>query len=145
MTRDEKHQQLARELGAAWTGGVAATPPEKLDSAVLFAPVGDLVPPALEALDQGGTLALAGIYLTDIPTLNYERHLFHEKTLRSVTANTRQDGEELLRLAAEIPIRPQTTSFPLRDANRALQQLKHDGIQGSGVLLVDPLPRSSKS
>jgi propanol-preferring alcohol dehydrogenase len=145
MTRDEKHQQLARELGAAWAGGATAMPPEKLDSAVLFAPVGELVPPALEALDQGGTLALAGIYLTNIPALNYERHLFHEKTLRSVTANTRQDGEELLRLAAEIPIRPQTTSFPLRDANRALQQLKHDGIQGSGVLLVDPLPRSFKS
>jgi propanol-preferring alcohol dehydrogenase len=105
-------------------------------SAILFAPVGELVLPALEALDDGGTLALAGIYLTDIPALNYERHLFHEKNLRSVTANTRQDGEELLRIAAEIPIRPQTTSFPLADANRALQQLKHDGIQGSGVLVV---------
>ena len=136
MTRDERHQQLARQLGAAWAGGADATPPEKLDSAVLFAPVGHLVLPALEALDQGGTLALAGIYLTDIPTLNYERHLFHEKNLRSVTANTRRDGEELLRIAAEIPIRPQMTSFPLEEANRALQQLKHDAIQGSGVLLV---------
>ena len=136
MTRDDKHQQLARELGAAWAGGATAMPPEKLDSAVLFAPVGDLVLPALEALDQGGTLALAGIYLTDVPMLNYERHLFHEKNLRSVTANTRQDGEELLRIAAEIPLRPQTTAFPLADANRALQQLKRDGIQGSGVLLV---------
>ena len=138
MTRDERHQQLARQLGAAWAGGADAPPPEKLDSAVLFAPVGHLVLPALEALDQGGTLALAGIYLTDIPTLNYERHLFHEKNLRSVTANTRRDGEELLRIAAEIPIRPQTTSFPLEEANRALQQLKHDAIQGSGVLLVRP-------
>ncbi len=137
MTRDERHQALARELGAAWAGGANATPPEKLDSAVLFAPVGDLVLPALEALDQGGTLALAGIYLSDIPALQYERHLFHEKNLRSVTANTRADGDELLRLAAEIPIRPQTTVFPLRDANRALQQLKHDAIQGSGVLLVN--------
>ncbi len=137
MTRDEQHQQMARDLGAAWAGGASAAPPEKLDSAVLFAPVGDLVPSALEALDDGGTLALAGIYLTDIPVLSYERHLFHEKNLRSVTANTRQDGEELLRLAAEIPIRPQTTVFPLRDANRALQQLKHDGIQGSGVLVVN--------
>jgi propanol-preferring alcohol dehydrogenase len=136
MTRDERHQQLARALGAAWAGGASATPPEKLHSAILFAPVGELVLPALEALDDGGTLALAGIYLTDIPALNYERHLFHEKNLRSVTANTRQDGEELLRIAAEIPIRPQTTSFPLADANRALQQLKHDGIQGSGVLVV---------
>jgi propanol-preferring alcohol dehydrogenase len=138
MTRDEGHQRLARQLGAAWAGGADATPPEKLDSAVLFAPVGDLVPPALAALDQGGTLALAGIYLTDIPTLNYERHLFHEKNLRSVTANTRRDGEELLRIAAEIPIRPQTTAFSLDEANRALQQLKHDAIQGSGVLLVEP-------
>lgn len=137
MTRDEKHQALARQLGAAWAGGADAKPPEPLDSAVLFAPVGDLVRPALEALDQGGTLALAGIYLTPIPTLDYEKHLFHEKNLRSVTANTRADGEELLRIAAEIPIRPQTTAFPLEEANRALRQLKHDGIQGSGVLLMD--------
>jgi propanol-preferring alcohol dehydrogenase len=136
MTRDEGHQALARDLGAAWAGGASATPPEKLDSAVLFAPVGDLVLPALEALDQGGTLALAGIYLSDIPALNYERHLFHEKNLCSVTANTRADGQELLHVAAEIPIRPQTTAFPLHEANRALQQLKHDGIQGSGVLIV---------
>jgi len=136
MTRDERHQQLARQLGAAWAGGADAAPPEKLDSAVLFAPVGHLVLPALEALDHGGTLALAGIYLTDIPALNYERHLFHEKNLRSVTANTRQDGEELLRIAADIPIRPQTTAFPLEEANRALRQLKHDAIQGSGVLLI---------
>jgi propanol-preferring alcohol dehydrogenase len=136
MTRDERHQRLARELGAAWVGGADAQPPDKLDSAVLFAPVGDLVLPALEALDQGGTLALAGIYLTDIPSLNYERHLFHEKNLRSVTANTRADGEELLRIAAEVPIRPQTSAFPLQDANRALQQLKHDAIRGSGVLMI---------
>ncbi len=136
MTRDTRHQALARELGASWAGGADATPPQKLDSAVLFAPVGELVLPALAALEYGGTLALAGIYLTDIPTLNYERHLFHEKNLRSVTANTRSDGDALLRIAAEIPIRPQTTAFPLADANRALQQLKHDGIQGSGVLRV---------
>jgi propanol-preferring alcohol dehydrogenase len=136
MTRDQRHQQLARDLGATWAGGADAKPPEPLDSAVLFAPVGHLVLPALEALDYGGTLALAGIYLSDIPTLNYERHLFHEKNLRSVTANTRADGEELLRIAAEIPIRPHTTSFPLHEANRALQQLKHDGIQGSGVLVI---------
>ncbi len=136
MTRDERHQRLARDLGATWVGGADAQPPEKLDSAVLFAPVGELVVPALEALDQGGTLALAGIYLTDIPTLNYERHLFHEKNLRSVTANTRADGRELLRIAAEIPLRPQTSTFPLQDANRALQQLKHDAIRGSGVLMM---------
>jgi len=136
MTRGEKHQQLARDMGAAWAGAADAAPPDKLDSAILFAPAGALVLPALEALEQGGTLALAGIYLTDIPVLNYERHLFHEKNLRSVTANTRQDGEDLLRVAAEIPIRPHTTLFPLADANQALQQLKGDGIQGSGVLVV---------
>jgi alcohol dehydrogenase, propanol-preferring len=136
MTRDVRHQALARELGATWVGSAMAQPPEKVDSAILFAPVGNLVPPALEALDMGGTLAIAGIHLSDIPALNYEKHLFHEKNLRSVTANTRADGEELLRLAAEIPLVPQTTTFPLRDANRALQQLKHDAIQGTGVLVM---------
>jgi len=136
MTRDPRQQALARELGAAWAGSADERPPDLLDSAVLFAPVGQLVPPALEALDKGGTLALAGIYLTQIPPLDYERHLFHERNVRSVTANTRQDGEELLRLAAAIPIRPQTTTFPLADANRALQQLKRDGIRGTGVLVV---------
>lgn len=134
MTRDAKHQELARQLGATWAGSASAKPPEPIDSAVLFAPVGDLVLPALEALDYGGTLAIAGIHLTDIPALNYEKHLFHEKNLRSVTANTRRDGEELLRLAAEIPLKPQTTCFALADANHGLQQLKHDGFSGSGVL-----------
>jgi propanol-preferring alcohol dehydrogenase len=137
MTRDARHQALARELGANWAGPSNAKPPELLDSAILFAPVGNLVPPALEALDMGGTLAVAGIYLTDIPPLNYERHLFHEKNLRSVTANTRRDGEELLKLAVEIPLRPRTTSFPLADANRALLMLKQDAISGSGVLIVE--------
>jgi alcohol dehydrogenase, propanol-preferring len=137
MTRDSRHQALAMELGATWAGDAQATPPEALDSAILFAPVGNLVLPALEALDMGGTLAVAGIHLTDIPALNYEKHLFHEKTLRSVTANTRQDGRELLRLAAEIPLRPQTTTFALADANRALQMLKHDAIRGTGVLVID--------
>jgi propanol-preferring alcohol dehydrogenase len=136
MTRDERHQVLARELGANWAGGAEAVPPELLDSAVLFAPVGDLVPPALSLLDRGGTLAVAGIYLTDIPVLNYQKHLFDEKRLTSVTANTRQDGEELLKIAAAIPLKPRTTSFPLREANRALQMLKHDQINGSGVLLI---------
>ena len=136
MTRDAKHQALARELGATWAGSADAKPPELLDSAILFAPVGNLVLPALEALDMGGTLAVAGIYLSDIPILNYERHLFHEKNLRSVTANTRHDGEELLKIAAEIPLKPHVTSFPLTDANRALLMLKRDGIQGTGVLIV---------
>ncbi|HTV48326.1 MAG TPA: zinc-dependent alcohol dehydrogenase family protein [Phycisphaerae bacterium] len=134
MTRNQKHQELARRLGANWAGGASEKPPEPLDSAVLFAPVGELILPGLEALDRGGTLAIAGIHLSDIPTLNYDRHLFEEKTLRSVTANTRTDGEELLRLAAEIPLKPQTTRFALADANHVLQLLKNDGISGSGVL-----------
>jgi propanol-preferring alcohol dehydrogenase len=137
MTRDERHRTLARELNATWVGGAHDKPPELLDSAILFAPVGDLVPPALEALDRGGTLALAGIYMTDIPSLNYDRHLFYEKNLRSVTANTRQDGNDLLKIAVEVPLRPKTTPFPLQDANRALQMLKHDAIQGSGVLVMN--------
>jgi propanol-preferring alcohol dehydrogenase len=137
MTRDKGHQSLARDLGANWVGGATDRPPQPLDSAILFAPVGELVLPALEALDMGGTLAVAGIYLSDIPQLNYQRHLFHEKTLRSVTANTRKDGEELLRLAAQIPLRPRTTQFPLSDANQALAKLKNDAIDGTGVLIVD--------
>ncbi len=137
MTRDEKHRRLAAELGAVWTGDADAEPPVKLNSAVLFAPVGHLVLPALEALDRGGTLSLAGIYMTDVPVLHYERHLFYEKTLQSVTANTREDGNELLRIAGEIPIRPHTVPFPLQEANSALCQLKHDGFEGAGVLVVD--------
>ncbi|MGD9764226.1 MAG: zinc-dependent alcohol dehydrogenase family protein [Candidatus Binatia bacterium] len=138
MTREAKHRALAAALGAEWTGAADDTPPELLDSAVLFAPAGLLVPTALAALDRGGTLALAGIYLTGVPPLDYQRHLFYERTLCSVTANTRQDGAELLRLAAEIPIRPRTVLFPLADANEALRQLKSDGFDGAAVLTVAP-------
>jgi propanol-preferring alcohol dehydrogenase len=135
-TRGERHRTLARELGATWVGEAADTPPEKLHSAIIFAPAGELVPPALEALDRGGTLALAGIYMSQVPPLDYEKHLFYEKNVRSVTANTRQDGEELLRLGLEIPIRTHTDVFPLERANEALQKLKHDGIEGAGVLVL---------
>jgi propanol-preferring alcohol dehydrogenase len=135
-TRGDRHQVLARDMGATWVGGSTDTPPVKLDSAILFAPVGELVPPALEALDRGGTLALAGIYMSDVPRLNYERHLFYERNVRSVTANTRQDGAELLQLAATIPIHTHTETFPLDQANQALQRLKHDQIMGAGVLVV---------
>jgi alcohol dehydrogenase, propanol-preferring len=135
-TRGDRHRALARELGATWVGDAHDTPPEKLDGAIIFAPAGELVPPALEALDRGGTLALAGIYMTQIPPLDYEKHLFYEKNLRSVTANTRQDGEELLRLGIEIPIRTHTDVFPLERANEALQKLKHDQIEGAGVLVL---------
>jgi propanol-preferring alcohol dehydrogenase len=137
MTRDLRHQELARQLGADWVGGTHDRPPALLDSAILFAPVGTIVPIALEVLDAGGTCAIAGIHLTDIPQLHYQRHLFREKALCSVTANTRADGEQLLALAEEIPLRPQITTFPLDQANEALQMLKDDAISGTGVLVID--------
>ena len=131
-----KHRTLARELGATWVGGPGESPPDTLHGAIIFAPAGELVPPALEALDKGGTVALAGIYMTDIPSLNYSRHLFQEHTLQSVTANTKQDGLDLLQEASNIPIRTTTQCFPLEDANLALQQLKAGTINGAAVLTV---------
>jgi alcohol dehydrogenase, propanol-preferring len=136
-TREASHRALARELGATWVGDIGDTMPAKADGTILFAPVGDLVPVALRNLARGGTLALAGIYMTPVPSLDYERDLFYERNLRSVTANTRADGEELLAEAARIPIRPATTTFPLEDANQALALLKRGGFAGAGVLLTD--------
>jgi propanol-preferring alcohol dehydrogenase len=134
FSRGDTHQELARELGAASVAGSFDPPPEKLDGAILFAPAGELVLPALEALDRGGVLAVAGIHLSEIPPLDYQRHLFQERELRSVTANTREDAAALLRLAAEIPIRTHTVPYPLADANRALLDLKQDRIRGAAVL-----------
>ncbi len=134
MTRSVEAQQLARSLGVASAQGASDPPPEPLDAAILFAPVGDLVPPALQALDRGGTLAVAGIYLSDIPSLNYQRDLFEERKLCSVTANTRADGNEFLRIAAEIPIEVTTTPFAFSAAPEALRDLAHDRIHGAGVL-----------
>jgi len=136
FTRSPGHRELARNLGAAWVGQVPDTPPAPLNSAIIFAPAGPLVPEALKLLDRGGTLALAGIYMSSIPTLDYEKHLYFEKTLRSVTASTRQDGQELLELAARIPIVPQVQLFPLDRANQALKLLKAGQIDGAGVLTV---------
>lgn len=136
VTRDAGHRALALEMGAAWVGATTDGLPEPLDSIILFAPAGELVPPALAALRPGGTLALAGIHMSDVPPLSYERHLFHEKNVRSVTANTRADGRALLAEAAAIPIRPRTTLYPLADANRALQDLKADRLRGTGVLVT---------
>ena len=135
FSREGGHRELARELGAAWVGGSFDPPPEKLDAAILFAPAGELVPPALEALDRGSVLAVAGIHLSDVPPLDYQRHLFQERELRSVTANTRQDGEALLRLAREIPLRTRTQAYRLEEANEALADLKHDRIRGAAVLV----------
>src|SRR5580692_7317964 len=126
-TRDERHQRLALELGAVWAGGTTADPPKKLDSAIIFAPAGEIVPAALKALRKGGTLALGGIHMSPIPALDYDL-LYGERVVRSVANNTRQDGEEFLRIAAEIPIRSDVQLFELREANRALNTLKNDAI-----------------
>jgi propanol-preferring alcohol dehydrogenase len=136
MTRSADAQRLALDLGAASAQGGADPPPEPLDAAILFAPVGTLVPPALEALDRGGTLSVAGIYLTDIPSLNYERDLFDERALTSVTANTRADGEAFLDIAARIPIKTMTEVYAFDEADRALADLAHDRITGVAVLRV---------
>ena len=135
-TRGDRHRQLAREMGAVWVGEATDTPPEKLHSAIIFAPAGELAPVALEALDRGGTLALAGIYMTDIPAMNYTKHLFYEHSIRSVTANTRQDGRELLQLGKDVPLHTHTEEFPLAKANEALWRLRHDQINGAAVLRV---------
>jgi len=136
MSRAGIHRDRAKSLGAEWIGESADAPPVPLDAAILFAPAGDIVPIAMRALDRGGILAVAGIYLTPIPPLDYERELFYEKELRSVTANTRADGDEFLRIAGEAGIVARTTGLPLEDANRALAMLKHDELDGAAVLHV---------
>jgi propanol-preferring alcohol dehydrogenase len=134
-TRGESHRELARRMGAHWVGDSLDPMPEKLNSAIVFAPTGEIVPAALRSVDKGGVVALAGIYMTPLPEMEYESCLFHEKNLRSVEANTRADGEALLREAADIPIRPEVTTFPLERANEALIELKKDKIDGTGILL----------
>jgi propanol-preferring alcohol dehydrogenase len=137
FTRSDEDQALARRLGAAFVGGAAATPPEPLDAAILFAPVGSLVPPALAGLDRGGTLAIAGIHLSDIPPLNYAEHLFEERTLRSVTANTRADGVAFLALADRIGIETTTRRYRFEEVDNALADLAHDGFSGAAVIAVN--------
>ena len=136
MTRSEPARRLAAGLGAAWVGDTFDAPPEPLDAAITFAPAGEIVPAALEALDRGGTLAIAGIHLTPVPELDYATHLFQERQLRSVTANTRRDGEEFLRVAARIGLQVATTTFPLARADEALRALAHDEVTGAAVLQV---------
>ncbi len=135
LTRSPAARRLALELGAASAGDPYAGPPEPLDSAILFAPAGELVPVALAALDRGGTLAVAGIHLTDVPPLTYERHLFYEKTVRSVTANTREDGREFLALAARVRPRIAVTPYPLSAADLALSDLAGGRVRGVAVLV----------
>jgi alcohol dehydrogenase, propanol-preferring len=135
LTRSAQARELAIELGAASARPADAEPPEALDSAVLFAPAGDLVPVAMRALDQGGTLAVAGIHLTDVPRMVYADELFREKQLRSVTANTRADGEEFLRLAVALGVRPTVTLHPLAEADRVLADLAAGHVTGAAVLV----------
>ncbi|MGZ4567289.1 MAG: zinc-dependent alcohol dehydrogenase family protein [Blastococcus sp.] len=135
FTRGEHNRALARELGADSVAGAADPPPEPLDGAVLFAPAGDLVPVALRALDRGATLAVAGIWLSEIPPLDYAAELFEERRLRSVTANTRRDGEEFLRLAARLGVRATTVPYPMAEAPAALADLAHGRFGGAAVLV----------
>jgi propanol-preferring alcohol dehydrogenase len=135
MTRGAQARELALALGAASAQGAADPPPVTLDAAILFAPVGDLVLPALEALDRGGTLAIAGIHLSDIPALNYQRHLFQERQIRSVTSNTRADAREFLAFAGRHRIEVTTPHYPLAEADRALTDLAEGRIAGAAVLL----------
>ena len=132
-TRGEKHRQLAKELGAVWVGQAADVPPVKMDAGIVFAPAGELIPPALEALKKGGSLVLGGIHMSPIPSFRYDL-LYGERLIRSVANNTRKDGEDFLRLAAEIPVRTQVQIYPLREANRALNDLKSDRVNGAAVL-----------
>jgi propanol-preferring alcohol dehydrogenase len=136
LTRSEDARTLALSLGAASAGAADAAPPEPLDAAVLFAPAGDLVPVALRALGAGGTLAVAGIHLSDVPRIRYDEELFHERVLRSVTANTRQDGEELLGLAARLQLEVTVQPYALDAADVALRDLAGDRVTGAAVLVV---------
>ncbi len=135
LTRGAEARALASELGAASVGGPHDAPPVPLDAAILFAPVGELVPVALEALAPGGTLAVAGIHLSDVPVLDYQRHLFRERSLRSVTSNTRHDGEEFLLLAERLGLRVATTAVPMGEADRALVDLEAGRVRGAAVLV----------
>jgi propanol-preferring alcohol dehydrogenase len=119
VTRSGEHMQTAREMGAAWAGTDTAGLPAKMDSAVLFTPVGHLVPPIMSALERGGTLSIAGIHLTDVPPLQYQEHFFYDKQIRSVAANTREDGRAMLAEAVRAGVRPQVTTYQLAHANRA--------------------------
>lgn len=135
FTRSEEHRKLAHELGATWTGRAEETPPHLIDRAIVFAPVGGLIPEALRVMRKGGTVAHAGVYSSPIPQMNYDL-LYHERTVTSVANSTRQDAEELVQVAAEIPVKTEIEIFPLREANRVLQMLKQSQIRGGAVLEI---------
>ncbi|HEX6716146.1 MAG TPA: zinc-dependent alcohol dehydrogenase family protein [Pyrinomonadaceae bacterium] len=134
-TRDRaRHQALAHELGATWVGDAAEEPPVKLDSAIIFAPAGELVPVALKALRKGGTLILGGIHMSPIPSFQYSL-IYGERMIRSVANNTRADGQEFLLEAARVPVHTHVQTFPFDQLNEALIALKTDAIRGAGVLV----------
>jgi propanol-preferring alcohol dehydrogenase len=135
FTRGAENRELARALGAHSVSGAADGSPVPLDGSILFAPAGDLVPVALRDLDRGATLAVAGIWLSDIPRLDYAAELFQERRLRSVTANTREDGEQFLRLAARLGVRAATVGYAMDDAPTALRDLAHGRFGGAAVLV----------
>jgi alcohol dehydrogenase, propanol-preferring len=137
FTRGEQHRELAKSLGAGWNGALAEAPPEALDAAIVFAPAGEVVPQALARTRKGGTVALAGIYMSPVPAMDY-RLLYHERTLRSVANSTRADCRELLALAPRVPIRTEVEVFPLEEVNRALLLLKQSRIQGAAVIEISP-------
>lgn len=140
LTRSEVARRHALDLGCASAGAADDVPPEPLDAAILFAPAGELVPVALAALDRGGTLAIAGIHLSDVPALSYQQHLFQERQVRSVTSNTRADGEEFLRLAESMDLQVTTTPYAFGDADRALADLSADRVEGAAVIRVGREP-----
>ena len=137
FSREPRHTQLAAELGAVWTGGSFDQPPQKLDSVIIFAPAGELIPAALKTLKKGGSVVAGGIHMSPIPQFSYD-DLYQERLIRSIANNTRQDGIDFLKIAAEIPIHTQTTLFKMQDANAALNALKHDAISGAAVLQIEP-------
>jgi propanol-preferring alcohol dehydrogenase len=135
FTRDARHRGLAQDLGAVWAGGSDDSPPVKMDSIIIFAPAGELVPSALRVLNKGGTLTLGGIHMSQIPPMDYSL-LYYERVVRSVANNTRQDGRDFLRVAAEIPIKTEVQVFDLAETNAALNALKHDAVRGAAVIKV---------
>ncbi|MGB8953676.1 MAG: zinc-dependent alcohol dehydrogenase family protein [Candidatus Aminicenantales bacterium] len=136
FSRSREHQELAKKLGALWTGTAKDEPPVQMNGSIIFAPAGELVLDALKNTERGGTVALAGIYMSPIPEMEYQKHIYHERVLRSVANATRQDGEELLNAAAAIPIRTITQVFPLEEANQVLRRLKEGGISGAAILRI---------
>ena len=137
---DTQSQKFALELGAAWAGDSTSRPPEPLDAAIIFAPVGPLVPAALEATDKGGVVVCAGIHMSDIPSFPY-RILWGERVVRSVANLTRRDGDEFLKLAPQVPVRVRTQTYPLKEANQALDDLREGRVRGAGVLVTGAAER----